>query len=268
MTSLSDLSTPKLAGDRHEHHVPEGWGMNRGSFGGLAIASVIRAIEERTDDRARTVRSVTAQIPMPITQGPTQITVEVLRTGSNVSTTRAQLTQDGAVKLHAVAVLAATRRGAGPTAWLDLVPPEAPSWRTLEPTKVGPAETFSAPEFTQHFEYRVVEGLPMSGGPARSVGWIRSRLPGGLRDAAHVAALADAWWPAALVKLTQPRPMATIVFTLDVIAGLDGLDPEAPLLYRGTVPVMCDGYFLETRELWGEDGRLVAINHQTFAIIQ
>lgn len=267
MPSLSDLSTPKLAGDRHEHHTPEGWGMNRGSFGGLALAAVIRAIEERTADAARTVRSVTAQIPMPITAGKSEIAVEVLRAGSNVSTVRAQLTQDSAVKLHAVAVLAATRRGSGPTAWLDLVPPEVPSWRTLEPAPVGPAQPFPAPEFTQHFEYRVVEGVPMSGGPARSVGWIRSRLPGGLRDSAHIAALADAWWPAALVKLTKPRPMATIVFTLDIVAGLDGLDPEAPLLYRGTVPVMSDGYFLETRELWGEDGRLVAINQQTFAVI-
>lgn len=267
MTSLSDLSTPKLAGDHHEHHVPEGWGINRGTFGGLAIASVIRAIEERTADPTRTVRSVTVQIPMPITKGPAKITVEAIRTGNNVSTTRAQLVQDGVVKLHAVAVLAATRRGVGPMGWLELAPPKVPSWSSLEPTKVGPAEAILAPEFTQHFEYRVIEGLPMSGGAATSIGWIRSRLPGGLRDAAHIAALADAWWPAALVRMTQPRPMATIVFTLDIVAGLDGLDPEAPLLYRGTAPVMSDGYFLETRELWGEDGRLVAINQQTFAVI-
>jgi acyl-CoA thioesterase len=45
-------------------------------------------------------------------------------------------------------------------------------------------------------------------------------------------------------------------------------DPDAPLLYRATAPVCADGYYLETRELWGADGRLVAINHQTIAIIQ
>jgi len=28
------------------------------------------------------------------------------------------------------------------------------------------------------------------------------------------------------------------------------------------------GYFVETRELWTETGRLIATNHQTFAIIQ
>ncbi len=266
--SLSDVSTPRLAGDRHELDVPGGWAQGRGAYGGLVIASLIRAIEERTDDVARKVRSVTAELAGPVVKGASEITVELLRAGSSVSTVRAALSQSGEVKAHAVAVLAKSRPGAGPVAWQDLTAPEAPSWRTIEPTLIEPAETsFTAPEFTQHFEYRVVEGVPLSGGPARTVGWIRSRLPGGKRDAAHVAAVIDAWWPAALVRFTQPRPLATIVSTLDIVAGLDGLDPEAPLLYRGTVPVCADGYFLETRELWGEDGRLVAINQQTFVVI-
>jgi Thioesterase-like superfamily len=64
------------------------------------------------------------------------------------------------------------------------------------------------------------------------------------------------------------RPMATIAFTLEVVGELDGLDPDAPLIYRAAAPVCGGGFFVETRELWGEDGRLVAINHQTFAIIQ
>jgi len=29
-----------------------------------------------------------------------------------------------------------------------------------------------------------------------------------------------------------------------------------------------NGYFVETRELWTETGELVAINHQTFAVIK
>jgi hypothetical protein len=62
--------------------------------------------------------------------------------------------------------------------------------------------------------------------------------------------------------------MATIGFTLDIVAGVDGLDPLAPMAYRAHVPVCHDGYFVENRELWGVDGRLVALNQQTFAIIQ
>lgn len=267
MPTLSDLSTPRLAGDRYELDVPDGWRQQRGAYGGLVIASLVRAIEHRTNDPLRKTRSVTAQLAAPVDAGTAEISVEVLRAGSSVSTVRAQLTQAGTVKAHAVAVLAATRRGASP-AWQDLAVPDAPSWRTIAPAGIGPTEAmFAAPEFTQHFEYRVVSGVPLSGGAAVTLGWVRSRIPGGLRDAAHIAAMIDAWWPAALVRFTTPRPLATIVYTLDIVAGLDGLDPEAPLLYRGTAPVCADGYFLETRELWGEDGRLVAINQQTFAII-
>src|SRR3954471_18811813 len=207
MPTLSDVSTPKRAGDRHELHVPGGWRQGRGAYGGLVVASLIRAVEERTGDPARRVRSVTAQLPAPVVEGPSEIAVEMLRTGSSVTTVRAHLAQAGEIKTHLVAVLAATRRGAGPLAWQDHALPKAPSWRSVDPVAIGPTQpSFMAPEFTQHFEYRVVEGLPLSGGTARTIGWIRPRTPGGLRDAAHIAAVMDAWWPAALVRFDKVRP--------------------------------------------------------------
>lgn len=245
--------------------IPAGWQQGRGAYGGFVVASLIREIEKTVADPARMVRSVTAELPGPVVPGAAEITTHVLRAGNSVSTVRAELVQGGEIKSHAVAVLAATRRGAGPLAWQELVHPAAPPWKSIEPMQGTPG-----PEFAVNFEYRIVEGIPGTGpsAPARAVGWIRPRAPGGARDAAHIAMMVDAWWPATLVRLERFRPMATIAFTLDILAGLDGLDPDAPLLYRGTVPVMADGYFLETRELWGEDGRLVALNQQTFAIIQ
>jgi hypothetical protein len=244
--------------------VPTGWQQGRGAYGGFVVASLIREIENTVADPRRLVRSVTAELPGPVVPGAAEITVEVLRAGSSVSTARAQLVQGGEIKSHAVAVLAASRPGAGPLAWRELAPPAVPPWKSIEPMVGTPG-----PEFALNFEYRVVEGVPGTGpsAPARAIGWIRPRAPGGPRDVAHIAMMVDAWWPAAMVRLDRPRPMATIAFTLDIVAGIDGLDPEAPLLYRGTVPVLADGYFLETRELWGEDGRLVALNHQTFVVI-
>ena len=266
MPGLSDLSTPApTTAGRYTIDVPAGWRQGRGSYGGLTIASLVRAIEHAVGDPTRTTRSITAELPGPVTAGAAEITTEVLRTGSSVSTARASLAQGGEIKAHAVAVLAATRRGTGPLAWQELVLPEAPPWSQVEPLVMTDAGQW--PEFVPNFEYRVVEGLPGSGGAARTVGWVRPRLHGGLRDTAHIAAVMDAWWPAALCKIPAMRPMATIVYSLDIVAGIDGLNPESPLLYRGTAPVLADGYCLETRELWGEDGRLVAINHQTFVII-
>jgi acyl-CoA thioesterase len=267
MVSLSDALTPRPAGDRYQFEVTAGWQQGRGAFGGLVVGALIRAIEHRTADPGRQVRSVTAALPGPVEHGTVDITVEPLRQGKNVSTARAALAQHGEVRSHAVAILGAPRAGAQPVAWNDLPRPEAPAWTTIPPAGIGPGAG-PGPEFAQHFEVRVVEGLPMSGAATGVLGWVRPRDPGTRRDAAYIAAMIDAWWPVAFVRFAELRPMATISFTLDLVAGLEGLEPETPLLYRATAPVCAGGYCLETRELWAEDGRLVAINHQTFAIMQ
>jgi acyl-CoA thioesterase len=270
MATLSDVLTPRAVGDRYQLDVVPGWRQGRGAFGGLVVGAMLRAIEQRTADPARQVRSVTAELPGPVENGTVDITVETLRQGKNVSTVRAALWQHGEVRSHVVAILGASRAGTQAVAWNDLTPPALPAWREIAPASIGIGPG-PWPEFAQSFEYRVVEGLPMSGGAARALGWVRSRDPGTPRDAAYVAAMIDAWWPGGLVRLTAMRPIATIAFTLDIVAGIGGvagLDPAAPLIYRATAPVCADGYFLETRELWSEDGQLIAINHQTFVIIQ
>ncbi len=234
--------------------VPTGWRQGRGAYGGLVVATLVRAIEDRIADPAREVRSVTAEIPAPVEPGPCDITVEILRAGRGVTTARAALVQGGETRAHAVAIAGVGR--SSDLAWQELAPPVIPDWRTLAPMS-------PFPEFAQHFEYRVVEGAPGAGGAARTVGWIAARDPGERRDAGYIAAMIDAWYPAVLPRMAQMRPMATIAFTLELVG-----DPgDGPLLYRGTAPVCGDGYFLETRELWTERGELVALNHQTFAII-
>jgi acyl-CoA thioesterase len=266
MATLSDVCTPRPVGDRYELEIATGWRQGRGAFGGLVIGALVRAIEHRLADPRRKVRSVTAEIPGPVEHGTVDITVETLRHGKNVSTLRAALSQHGEVRSHAVAILAAPRASAAALAWNDLPRPAPPAW-----TEVAPLVLYEGgpwPEFTKHFEYRIVEGLPMTNSPARVLGWIRPRDPGPERDAAFIAAAIDAWWPSAFNRFTTPRPIATIAFTLEIAGGFDGLDPAAPLIYRAHAPACGDGFFLETRELWGADGRLIAINHQTIAVIQ
>ncbi|HEX4417587.1 MAG TPA: thioesterase family protein [Kofleriaceae bacterium] len=267
--NLSDVFTPRRVGDRFQLEVSPSWRQGRGAFGGLVIGAAISAIEQQVADPTRKVRSVTAQIPGPVEHGMVEIAVETLRQGKNVSTLRAALSQHGEVRTHAVAIVAADRRldpaaPGGGAEWNELQRPVAPAWTTVAPAPVGSLW----PEFAQHFEYRVIEGVPGSGGAARVLGWVRPRVPEPHRTASYIAALIDAWLPAAFMRFSAVRPMATIAFTLDIVGGVDGLDPAVPLLYRSSAPVCGAGYSLETRELWSEDGRLVAINHQTLAVIQ
>lgn len=261
MVSLEDVTTPAADGALI---LRDGWQQGRGAYGGLTIAAAIRAIEQRVADPRRQVRSVTAELPGPTLVGEARFAVDILRSGSSVTVARAALSQAGEVTTHAVAVLAASRPVPEPPTWRELVRPEAPAWQSIEPMPAGTP----GPAFAQHFEYRIVAGMPFSGGPAQAIGWLRPRRPGDARDAAFIAAMIDAWWPATLARATTPRPLATIAFTLEIVDDLAGLDRDAPLLYRGTVPVARDGYFVETRELWTDDGRLLALNHQTFVVIR
>lgn len=258
VATLAEVTTPAPDGTLRIH---DGWRQGRGAYGGLTIAAAIRAIESRVADPRRKVRTVTAEIPGATLPGEAAFTVDVLRAGNSVTVARAALAQGGEVTTHAVAVLAASRSIGDPPTWRELAPPAAPPWREL-PAFLGPG-----PEFAQHFEYRIVAGSPTGDGAAQTIGWLRPRDPGAPRDAAFLAAVIDAWYPAALVRMKAMRPMATIAFTLEIVDDLVG-DADAPLLYRGTVPVAGEGYYLETRELWTADGRLLALNHQTFAVIR
>ena len=62
-TALDVVTRPIPSGDGFQLDVPAGWRQGRGAFGGLCIASLIRAIDARVGDPARRVRSITAELP-------------------------------------------------------------------------------------------------------------------------------------------------------------------------------------------------------------
>jgi acyl-CoA thioesterase len=263
--TLTDVTTPSGA----TLTIAEGWRQGRGAYGGLTIAATLRAIEAHVADPRRTVRSLTADLPGPTLPGTADIVVETLRSGTNLTVARGALHQAGAVTTHVVAILAADREAlAGATLdRCDLTPPAAPPWQSVAPIPMVPDHGW--PEFVSNFELRLVTGMPFAGGTEATVtGYVRARDPGPARDAAYLAAMIDVWWPSLFGRMTGPRPMATIAFTLELFGSVRDADPEVPLLYHGTVPVVSHGYFVETRELWTPSGTLLARNHQTFAIIK
>lgn len=267
---LSALQEPTVLGaqgdGRYSIAIPEGWQQGRGAFGGLVIGMLARAIEKSEEDPARAIRSITAELGAPAIPGEATIAVERHRAGSSVSVVTARLEQSGDVQAHAVAVLGRARRTMGDHC--ELVPPASlvqRAWRDVEPF----AWSEGWPPFAKHVEFRCTGPMPCSAGQEPiAEGWVRFRERPARRDVAHLAALADAWWPALFSTWSAPRPMATIAYTLQVLDTLDGLDPEAPIFHRARAIASRDGYAVEIRELWGEDGRLLALNEQTFVVIR
>ncbi len=111
--NLSDAIRPRPVQTGFQLEVQPGWRQGRGAFGGLAIGSLISAIEQSVGDPRRKVRSVTAEIPGPVEHGIADIHVELLREGKNVSALRAGLRQHGETRSHAVAIVAADRPSEG-----------------------------------------------------------------------------------------------------------------------------------------------------------
>jgi hypothetical protein len=270
---LSALQSPEPVGPgRFAITIPDGWQQGRGAFGGLVIGMLARAIERFEDEPERAIRSITAELGGPALPGPASIVLERQRAGSSVSVVTARLEQPqgeapgNEVQAHAVAVLGRARRSVVDHCELPTPAPiTARPWRDVEPFPWSEAW----PPFARHVEFRCTGPMPFSGGPeAIAEGWVRFRETPARRDVAHLAALADGWWPALFSTWTMPRQMATIAYTLQVLGDLDGLDPEAPIFHRARAVASKDGYVVELRELWGEDGRLLALNEQTFVVIR
>lgn len=256
------LTSPVHLGDtRFSIEVPDGWQQGRGAFGGFTVAVLVRAIETAEPDDERPLRSLTAELCGPLLPGPASVVVEVLRRGTGMTTVAARIIQDGIVA-HAVGILAKSRvevRHDG------LAPPERKPYEDVHPMP----ETPFAPPFTHFFEYRITGDLPFSGSDKAVVEtWLRMRLASPAVDAAYVAAMADATWPALFPLMSEPRPMSTVSYTLQLFGPFDDVSPADPLYYRGSVLAARDGHLAEMRELWTPSGRLVALNHQTIALIR
>ena len=253
--------------------VPDGWQQGRGAYGGLVIATMVQAVLMATRDPDRTVRSITAELCGPVMVGPARVVVEVLRNGSGMTTAavrvvQAEVGKEGVsapvVQSHAVIILG-KRRVEG-HAWNELRPLSVPSWQESQPQDRFVEQI---PAFARQFEYRVVGPAPYSRhAEAVAAAWIRPVEAVSRADALWVVALSDVVWPSMITRFAVPRPMATISYMLEIVDDLDGVDPQVPVLHVGRTPVSQQGYTVEFRELWGADGRLLALNQQTIVMIR
>jgi hypothetical protein len=246
---------------RFELDVPDTWQQGRGAFGGLVTATLVRALEAMAPGRP--LRSLTSELCGPTQPGPATLEAEVLRAGNAVTTVAVRLVQANEVQAHAVGVLGQPRANVVDST--SLTPPSLGDWRSVEVVPVAPP---LGPVFGQHIEFRPTT-LPFSGGTTRHVeGWVRLLRPGTRRDAAWLAGCIDTWWSTEFMVLELPRPMATIAFTFQPLGDPAGLDPDVPLFFRSTGVAGAGGYQVEFRELWGHDGRLLALNQQTLVTIK
>jgi acyl-CoA thioesterase len=295
MTSTSEAGTAgtfeqatavtALGDGRFRAAVDTGWSTPIAANGGYLAAILVRALEAHGataaggggngEPAARQLRSLTCHYLRPVSGGPLDVRVELLRAGRRISNVRLTAAQDGREAIHALAALAV----------LDL--PAAGQWEP-EPPRVGPppardapliepddyrrrgAEGWLGPTPTMPPMFRRVRVAPRIGGVPfsnRSMepgeapetgGWIAlpERRP---IDAAFIALCADVWWPPAFQPLGRPAIAPTIDLTIHVRADIPPAGiPDQPVLgwYRSTAAH--GGLMEEDAALFLPDGSLLA----------
>lgn len=243
--------------------VPPGWEQGRGAWGGLVVAVIARAVELAQGDPSRPVRSLTCEIPQPVLACAHTVSATCLRRGASASTWRVEIIDgDGHLRAAGTAVTGSARdlviRASGsleppvPPAGVDL-----PDWGL--PVPPGPG-------FSRALRYRPASGMPVSGSPSATSGWLSFAEPVDWTPAAMFA-LVDGWWPAALASEESMRPMATVMFSATLGVVPDDLAGVQALWFEGRTTAVSEGFTTESRRLWTPDGRLAVDNLQSIVVI-
>jgi acyl-CoA thioesterase len=240
-----------------EGELADGWATPRGPLGGYVMGIVLRGIEAAVNDRERLARSATMHFLRAPVPGPVTVRAEAEREGRSLTSASARLEQDG--KLIGIALAAYSK------AW------EGPEFNELPMPKVDPpgerapmATDFrrgGPPPFTQRLTMQHRFGdAPFTGSDSGEVGGWLGLVEERPLDAAAVAVLADAWFPAPWPRLRELAPAPTIDLTVHFRAPLPL--PDSLLLGRFRNRIVRDGFFEEDGEMWTPDGTLVAQSRQ------
>jgi acyl-CoA thioesterase len=253
-----DTAVTQVRDGVFDARIDQGWWIERGPNGGYVAAILTQALIAHVGDPGRHARSITIHYLAPAVEGPARVEVRTERAGRTVQYLSARMVQGERV-VATVQSAFATMLGGTPTfadATFPGYPPPEEVERQPDPPVVVPMR--------RRYEFRRVTGAPWEG-PARSAesgGWIRLVEPRPY-DAALVAAISDAWYPAVFNRI-EPMGVPTVDLTLHVrsVEALARMCPEDWMAVRFRTTVVAEGFLEEDGELWSPDGTLVAHSRQ------
>ncbi len=256
--------------------VSEEWNCPFLPHGGVVTAITAAAMAAELNTPMQRLRSVTAVFAGPVSPGPAEIDVTVLRRGSSVSQLAATLTNVGeSAGLSALAVFGARRPG---FEFTDLTPPQAPppaecrSFRDQVPAvpdrdaQAGGDIHFN---FWDHVEGRVVTGhapgdsyVPVT---SERVYWYRFDEPpllaDGSLDPLALVTLCDTM-PGAVAERMGPSQPAWYPPSIDLTVHVLGETQSEWVLARNRARHAGSGYASAEIELWDPEGALLAYGTQ------
>jgi acyl-CoA thioesterase len=232
-----------------------------GPFGGMTAAIMLRSVLEDPSCQGTPV-AMTINFAGLVAEGEFEVVPRLVRGGRITQHWAVDLRQGDRVPTTASFVLA--RRA--PT-W-ELQPatmPEAPP-----PESVESLDTTRWMPWLSNYQFRFVSGAPVLSRriheplhTQRSVLWLNDRIPRRL-DWLSLAALSDAFFPRVLHARGIGAKMGTVTLTTYFHCDQDELDAqgEAPVLGVADGERFSRSFQDQRIQLWGRDGRLLAVGGQ------
>ena len=250
MTNPFDADTALEGADgRWRARVREHWFVQKGPNGGFVAALATRALIAVAGGDGRSPRSLTLHYLSPPVEGELEVVAAVERAGRTTTFASLRVLQDGVTVAYGIGCCSAWREDQ--PEWDELERPEVPG-----PQAIESLERFEElPRFLFNYEMRPL--------PAQHVGgWMRTAQPRPA-DPILLAALTDAWVPAAFGHMEQPTFVPTIDLTIHWRAAPGVPAGEHPwVLGRFSTRLAAGGTWEEDGELWSEDGVLLAHSRQ------
>jgi acyl-CoA thioesterase len=249
----ADTALEEVSPGRWRAWAPEHWFVARGPNGGYLAAVAARAAEAAA---ARPLRSLALHFVAAPAVGPVDVAVTLERVGRTYTAASLRIEQEGAPMTLALATLGE-------------LPDDGPAWDAAPAPEATPlaecerivADQDGVPTFVRNYDLRWAVGR--SGAAPGSGGWMRTAEPR-LLDAPLVAALTDAWAPAALIALGRVGAAPTLDLTIHIRRPLPpaGMAPDDYVLGRFTSRLSVAGVWEEDGELWTPAGELIAQSRQ------
>ena len=262
MTTFTELlSAIAIENGVHRLTTPPSWMQGRTLYGGISAALCFEAVKRDFPDLPP-LRSAQIAFVGP-SGGDITMATRLLRRGKSAAFVASDLSVDGEVGTVGLFCFGSERlslhRLKAPAA------PEVPSPNDC-PTFFPPDRY---PQFIANFDLRLARGAPPVSGAqhADNIVWARHRDRQAPSTLTKLLALVDAAPPAAISLMSEPAPISTMTWSLDVvsIAEQDGAD-NGWCLCQSTADTIGDGYSCQSMSVWGANGTPLLLGRQTIAM--
>ena len=264
VTRLGTLAQDAGATAAFSGQVQPSWNIGNNPNGGYLLALAAQALRQHTPGQPDPL-SLTAHYLRPGLAGqPCRIDTQLLRSGRQLSTLRATLSQDGGTRLELLAAMGHLGDAhASPPAQLTMPPPDLPPPDECL-ARSAPAQGVGLP-ILDRLDVRLHpdEARPGGTGRAQVSGWMRF-VDGREPDALSCMLMADAFPPAVFGLLG----LVGWVPTLELTVHLRRRPVPGWMLAQFWSHDLADGRVIEDGALWDASGQLVLQSRQLALVRQ